>query len=569
MPNLGDIDVQSIAGAIGTATHGTGPALGNLATTVVGIELVDGTGEVVRCDEHDDPELLRVARVGVGALGVVTEVTLQCVPAFNLHARETIEQLDDVLGRLSSTSAARRPRRVLLDARRRGAARSSATDAPTSRARPQSRLAYVRDKYLAENVGFGLACRVGRRFPSLAPTIAKVVAAALSASAISSTAATASSPARAMCASSRWSTACPLEHLADAVDRVRDLDAHVERSRCCSRSRCACRPPTTSRCRPASAASDGWVAVHQYRGAPYEAYFQGVERIMDELRRPPALGQAALPDGGDAGRALPEWDDFQAARDGSTRPARSATPTSTASSVRDRTAAPLSPHPLAAVLDAAVAGSFPPADGVTELLPPDPWGWSAVVALTGHAYVLADVDARRPRRASAPTATAGRRTPTCCGASPAPAARSARSTRCSSAAARPGRCCRGATTATTTRGCSGRATTGATSRCSATTPGSSSSAAGSPGAARWPSSCSTPPPAAAAGHGRRLIRAGLAALAARRAGVGPGVAGQRPVAARVPGLRVRADRLRGADRPARRRLTPGQRRRAGTLRRCT
>jgi hypothetical protein len=50
------------------------------------------------------------------------------------------------------------------------------------------------------------------------------------------------------------------------------------------------------------------------------------------------------------------------------------------------------PHPLVAVLDAAVAGSFPPPDGVTELFPPDPWGWSAVVALTGHAYVLADVD---------------------------------------------------------------------------------------------------------------------------------------------------------------------------------
>ncbi len=49
-------------------------------------------------------------------------------------------------------------------------------------------------------------------------------------------------------------------------------------------------------------------------------------------------------------------------------------------------------HPLAAVLDAAASGSFPPADGVTELLPPDPWGWSAVVAPTGHAYVLADVE---------------------------------------------------------------------------------------------------------------------------------------------------------------------------------
>ena len=86
MPNLGDIDRQSIAGATSTATHGTGAGLGNLATTIVGVELVTGDGSVVRADEHNDPELLRVARVGLGALGIVTEVTLRCVPAFNLHA---------------------------------------------------------------------------------------------------------------------------------------------------------------------------------------------------------------------------------------------------------------------------------------------------------------------------------------------------------------------------------------------------------------------------------------------------------------------------------------------------
>jgi hypothetical protein len=49
-------------------------------------------------------------------------------------------------------------------------------------------------------------------------------------------------------------------------------------------------------------------------------------------------------------------------------------------------------HPLAAVLDAAAAGAFPPPDGAVEMMPPDPWGWSAIIALTGHAYVLADVD---------------------------------------------------------------------------------------------------------------------------------------------------------------------------------
>jgi L-gulonolactone oxidase len=72
LPNLGDIDRQSIAGAASTATHGTGAALGNLATTIVAMEIVSGDGTVVRCDESNDPEMLRLARVGLGALGIVT-----------------------------------------------------------------------------------------------------------------------------------------------------------------------------------------------------------------------------------------------------------------------------------------------------------------------------------------------------------------------------------------------------------------------------------------------------------------------------------------------------------------
>ena len=71
---------RDLAGATATATHGTGLGLGNLATTIVGMEIVDGRGELIHCDEHERPELLRVARVGVGALGIVTRMTLQCVP---------------------------------------------------------------------------------------------------------------------------------------------------------------------------------------------------------------------------------------------------------------------------------------------------------------------------------------------------------------------------------------------------------------------------------------------------------------------------------------------------------
>ncbi len=100
MPNLGDIDVQTITGALATGTHGTGRSYGCLSTFVTELELVTGTGEVVRCSPSNDPDLFRAAQVGLGALGVVTEVTLQATDAFVLHANERPGQLADVLAGL-------------------------------------------------------------------------------------------------------------------------------------------------------------------------------------------------------------------------------------------------------------------------------------------------------------------------------------------------------------------------------------------------------------------------------------------------------------------------------------
>ena len=79
MRNLGSIGEQSIAGAISTATHGTGIKLGALHTQVVGIELVTGEGGLLSISEETDPELMAATRVSLGALGVITQVTIQCV----------------------------------------------------------------------------------------------------------------------------------------------------------------------------------------------------------------------------------------------------------------------------------------------------------------------------------------------------------------------------------------------------------------------------------------------------------------------------------------------------------
>src|SRR5690349_11919174 len=97
MANLGDIDAQTVAGAISTGTHGTGAKLGGLATQVVALELVLADGSLVRCSADDRPELFQAARVGLGALGVISTVTLRCVPSFVLHAREFPGRLDAVL----------------------------------------------------------------------------------------------------------------------------------------------------------------------------------------------------------------------------------------------------------------------------------------------------------------------------------------------------------------------------------------------------------------------------------------------------------------------------------------
>ncbi len=99
LPNLGDVDAQSLAGAIATATHGTGARMPNLSAQVEELELVLADGSERRLTAADG-DLLRAARVGLGSLGVVVAVTLRCVPSFRLRGikgREPLEQVLDTL----------------------------------------------------------------------------------------------------------------------------------------------------------------------------------------------------------------------------------------------------------------------------------------------------------------------------------------------------------------------------------------------------------------------------------------------------------------------------------------
>ncbi|MEH3066533.1 MAG: FAD-binding protein [Aeromicrobium erythreum] len=180
LPNLGDVDPQSVAGAVSTGTHGTGARLQGIAAAVVGVQLVTSDGDVVEIDETHP--WFGAARVGLGALGVVTELTLQCVPAFLLHAREEPMRLPEVLERLPELVEANdhfefywfpHTEKALVK-------RNNRVPEGTERA-PVGRLRHLVDDELLSNGLFEVVNRVGARFRSAVPRVNQVSGSALSA----------------------------------------------------------------------------------------------------------------------------------------------------------------------------------------------------------------------------------------------------------------------------------------------------------------------------------------------------------------------------------------------------
>ncbi|MND43428.1 L-gulono-1,4-lactone dehydrogenase [compost metagenome] len=96
MINQGDIDSQALAGALTTGTHGTGLSLGNMASSIVGMRLVQPNGEIITVDEST-PDMLLAGRVSLGVLGAISEITLQVTNSFNLHERIWREDFESVM----------------------------------------------------------------------------------------------------------------------------------------------------------------------------------------------------------------------------------------------------------------------------------------------------------------------------------------------------------------------------------------------------------------------------------------------------------------------------------------
>jgi FAD-linked oxidoreductase len=318
LENLGDIDVQSIAGAISTATHGTGARLGNIPSQVVALTLALADGSTLHCTE-DDPELLRAARVGLGALGVVAEVTLRCVPAFRLRGVDAPAPLEQTLERFEELALANDHFEffVFPHARTALTRTNNRTEEP---ARPRGRASAYANDVLLTNHAFGLFCRLGRRVPAQIPRINRLVTRLAGTSRrVDRSDRIFASPR--LVRFTEMEYALPRERTAEAVRRVLEL---VESRARAGGHRSGFAVPFPIEVRTVAAddalistaagRDSGFVAVHMFEGMAWEPYFRAVEQIMDELGGRPHWGKRHFQTAATLRERYPEWERFQAVR---------------------------------------------------------------------------------------------------------------------------------------------------------------------------------------------------------------------------------------------------------------
>jgi FAD-linked oxidoreductase len=313
MPNLGDIDKQTISGAISTGTHGTGARLGGLATQIVALDLVTADGSILHCSAEENADIFNAARISVGALGVITSLTLQCVPAFLLRAQEMPLPLPEVLDGFDELADGNDhfefywfPHTDIALTKRNNRVAAGVGPSPVGRIR-----GWVDDELLSNKV-FELTNRLAVRRPGLVPRINQLASRALSAREyVDASYKVFCSERNVVFRESEY--AVPREHVVEVIHRLRDwIDtsgSHI---------------PFPIEVRVA-AADDIWlstaygrdtayIAIHQYHRLPHDPYFRAFEKIVADYNARPHWGKLHTLTAPDLRARYPHYDDFQTIR---------------------------------------------------------------------------------------------------------------------------------------------------------------------------------------------------------------------------------------------------------------
>ncbi|MFE0460236.1 D-arabinono-1,4-lactone oxidase [Kitasatospora sp. NPDC058965] len=312
LTNMGDIEVQTVAGATSTGTHGTGRDSGSLAAQLRAVEIVLADGSVQHCSATEQPELFQGARLGLGALGVVSALTFAVEPAFLLTAQEAPMTFDRVLADFDELSRVNEhfefywfPHTDRCSTKRNNRSQGPAAPLPAVKA-------WLEDDFLSNTVWEG-ACRIGRAFPRTVPAIAAVASRAWSER-------TYTDVAHKVFTSPRKVRFVEMEY---AVPRAAATTVLRELKRLVDRGDWRISFPVEVRCAPAddlwlstaSGRDTVYIAVHLYRGTADQGYFAAVEQLMTAHQGRPHWGKLHTRDAAYLAGAYPHFTDFTALRD--------------------------------------------------------------------------------------------------------------------------------------------------------------------------------------------------------------------------------------------------------------
>jgi L-gulono-1,4-lactone dehydrogenase len=311
MENLGDIDTQTLAGAIATATHGTGARFQNLSAQVAGLRLVTGTGDVIDLDSGSDADAYCAARVSFGSLGIVVAVTLRCVPLFTLHRVDEPRPLEDVLRNFDEVVDGNDHFEFFVFPYTTSAL-TRTTNRVDADPDPPPRWRRYLDDVVVQNRLFGLTCRIGKRAPAAIPFMVRRAGSIAGRSEVRDHSYRVFATRREV-RFNEMEYAIPRENGPEAVRRVMAL---------VQQRRLPISFPIEVRCvagddaflSPAYQRETCYVAVHVYRGMEFETYFRAVEAIMNEYGGRPHWGKRHYQSAATLAQLYPRWQDFQAVR---------------------------------------------------------------------------------------------------------------------------------------------------------------------------------------------------------------------------------------------------------------
>ncbi|MFD3918685.1 D-arabinono-1,4-lactone oxidase [Streptomyces sp. NPDC058595] len=312
LTNMGDIMDQTVAGATSTGTHGTGRESASIAAQIRALELVTADGTVLTCSPDENPDVFASARIGLGALGVVSAITFAVEPVFLLTAREEPMSFERVTSDFDALVAENEhfefywfPHTGNCNTKRNN--RSAGPAAPPGTVR-----GWIEDELLSNGL-FQVACSLGRAVPRTIPAIARVSSRALSARTYTDIPYKVfTSPRRVRFVEMEY--ALPRE---SAVGALREVKAMIERSplRVSFPVEVRTAPADDIPLSTASGRETAYVAVHLYRGTPYRSYFTAVERIMTAHGGRPHWGKVHTRDAAYLAGVYPRFEEFTAVRD--------------------------------------------------------------------------------------------------------------------------------------------------------------------------------------------------------------------------------------------------------------